>query len=146
MVRRPEIDPLVDALLVASQALVGIAARSIADTDGVTLAQWRVLVLVASSERLTVSDLAEELDVHPASATRLCDRLVAKQLVERATPEDDRRQVVLHLAPAGQRLVRQVTGRRRHELATIAARMGPERLQDLVRALQEFSEVAGQHR
>ena len=64
-----------DAVLRASRALVGVAARSLAEVeDDVTLPQFRALVVLAAGER-QLGELAEALDVHPSSATRLCTRL-----------------------------------------------------------------------
>ena len=66
-----------DAVLRASRALVAVAARSIAQAgDSVTLPQYRALVALAARGPQRVTDLAEELGVHPSSATRMCDRLV----------------------------------------------------------------------
>src|SRR5215218_8058102 len=83
-------DAAVDALLDASRALVGVAARSLADVEDVTVPQFRALVLISSRARTTVSDLATALGIHPTSASRLCDRLVRKRLVNRVEGVDDR--------------------------------------------------------
>ena len=73
-----------EALLVASRALVGVAARSFADVDDITPSQVRVLLVLAQPGAVTVGDLAQALDVHPSTATRLCERLEQKRLVHRA--------------------------------------------------------------
>ncbi len=58
-----------DAALMASRALVGVAARSLAAIEGtITLVQYRALVLLASRGALNVGSLAENLGVHA------CDR------------------------------------------------------------------------
>lgn len=134
----------VDALLLASRALVGVAARSLADVDAVTLAQFRALVLVAARQRTTVSDLADSLGIHPTSATRLCDRLVRKRLIRRVEGTEDRRQTELHLAAAGKRLVERVTERRRQAINEIAGRMSKDDLAAAVRGLQAFAAAAEQ--
>ena len=59
MVRRSVGDGSTDAVLVASRALVGIAARSLAAVeDTVTLVQYRALVLLASRGEMNVGTLA----------------------------------------------------------------------------------------
>src|SRR5215813_8596109 len=99
-----------DAVLVASRALVGVAARSLAGTeDTVTLVQYRALVLLAARGAMNVGGLADALDVHQSTATRLCDRLVKRGLVDRAHSAQNRREVVLSLTRAGQTLIRSVT-------------------------------------
>lgn len=131
-----------DALLVASRALVGVAARSLADVDDVTLPQFRALVFVSSRDRTTVSDLAAALGIHSTSATRLCDRLVRKRLLRRSEASDDRRQTDLHLTAGGRRLVERVTERRRRDLGAIAERMGEEAAVAAVSVLEAFSAAA----
>jgi DNA-binding MarR family transcriptional regulator len=135
-------DRAVEALITASRALVGVAARSLADEQDVTLPQYRALVLIWTRERTTVSDLADALDVHRTTATRLVDRLVRKKLVRRAESATDRRQTELHLAAAGRRLLERVTGRRRAELARITSRMRPAETTQVVRALTAFAAAA----
>lgn len=136
-------DELVEALLVASRALVGVAARSIAGID-VTLPQYRALVVVGSRPGVSVGDLAAALDIHPTTATRMCDRLVAKRLLRRAQAAGDRRGVELHVTAGGRRLLARVVERRTRDLATIVSRLGPEVAADGVRALVSFAEAAGE--
>jgi DNA-binding MarR family transcriptional regulator len=136
-------DELVEALLVASRALVGVAARSIAGID-VTLPQYRTLVVVGSRPAVSMGDLATALDVHPTTATRMCDRLVAKRLLRRVQALGDRRAVELYVTAAGRRLLQRVVDRRRRDLAVIVARLGPEGAGDGVRALVSFAEAAGE--
>jgi H+/Cl- antiporter ClcA len=119
-----EVDTATDALLTASRALVAVAARSLAGIDDVTLPQFRALVILTRPTTVTVGDLAGALDVHPSTATRLCDRLERKRLIRRrpgAAP--DRRETTVDLTAAGRRLVARVTDRRRRDLAAIAAAM-----------------------
>lgn len=131
-----------DALLRASRALVGVAARSLADLDDVTLPQFRALVLIGSRPRTTVSDLAAALGVHSTTVSRMCDRLVRKRLIRRAEATEDRRETDLHLAAAGRRLVDRVTTRRRQDFAAIARRMAPENAAAAVAALEAFAAAA----
>jgi DNA-binding MarR family transcriptional regulator len=135
--------PLEEALLRASRVLVGVAARSLAGIDDVTLPQFRALVICSGRPVVTVSDLAEALDVHSTTATRLCDRLVDKGLIRRDPGVDDRRVTVLRLTSSARALVDQVTSRRRRDLATIASRMPDGVALEAVRALEAFAEAAG---
>ena len=78
---RDDLDAATRALLVASRALVGVAARSLAGVDDVTLPQYRALVVLTRPVSITIGDLATTLDIHRSTATRLCDRLERKGLV-----------------------------------------------------------------
>ncbi|MGA9315637.1 MAG: MarR family transcriptional regulator [Solirubrobacteraceae bacterium] len=138
-------DELVDAVLGASRALVAVAARSLADlAEDVTLAQYRALVELAARGPQRVADLASALGVDRSTATRMCDRLVRKQLVQRRRINEDRRGVRVSLTPAGRALVQEVTRRRRAEIAKILRRMpSPDRASAL-RALRVFADAAGE--
>lgn len=78
-------DEVVDAVIGASRALLAVAARSLAGVaEDVTLPQYRTLVVLVSRGPQRVADLADALGVLPSTATRMLDRLVAKDLVRRA--------------------------------------------------------------
>jgi DNA-binding MarR family transcriptional regulator len=133
-----------EALLRASRVLVSVAARSLADVEEVTLPQFRALVVISSHDTTTVSNLAHALDVHSTTATRLCDRLVDKELVRRAPKVGDRRVIELHLTPAGRGLVNRVTNRRRRDITAIASRMSARSAAAAVDALEAFADAAGE--
>jgi DNA-binding MarR family transcriptional regulator len=133
------------ALLAASRALVGVAARSLSEIDGtITLPQFRALVLLATRGDMNARGLADALAIHPSTATRLCNRLVTKGLIERATSAGNRREVTLTLTDAGTRVVRSVTAKRRAEIRRIITRMEPGSRTALIAALSAFSEAAGE--
>ncbi|HEX4868067.1 MAG TPA: MarR family transcriptional regulator [Acidimicrobiales bacterium] len=139
-----ELEEAVNGLLMASRALVAVAARSLADAGDVTLPQFRALVVLSAQPGLTVSDLAAALDIHPTTATRLIDRLVRKRLVQRRELAEDRRITQLQLAAGGRRLVQRVTDRRARDLAEIAGRMAPESWRAVRDAMHEFALAAGE--
>jgi len=137
--------PITDALLTASRALVAVAARSLAAVDDdVTLPQYRALVVLASRGPQLVGQLAEALAVHPSTATRLCDRLVAKKLVGRTVSPGNRRETSISLSRAGQTIVDDVTALRREEIDRIAARIPAELRPATVTALSAFADAAGE--
>ena len=134
----------VEALLSASRALVGIAARSVADVDpDVTLAQYRALVVLASRGPRKVADIAVELGVAPSTGTRMCDRLIRKGLIGRQRSSADRRVVRLTLTVTGRHLVDRVMRRRRRELATIVATTAEVWHPAVAPALRAFATAAG---
>ncbi|MDG6110311.1 winged helix-turn-helix transcriptional regulator [Dactylosporangium aurantiacum] len=135
----------VEALLAASRALVGIAARSLAETDpDVTLPQYRALVVLAARGPQRVAEVAAELQVATSTATRMCDRLVRKNLIRRSRPSSDRRVVRLTLTAAGRRLVHQVTEQRRVQLAAIVAETTGIWHPAVAPALRAFAAAAGE--
>ena len=134
----------VEALLAASRALVGIAARSVADVDSdVTLPQYRALVVLASRGPQKVADIAVELGVAPSTGTRMCDRLIRKGLIGRERSSADRRVVRLTLTAAGRHLVDRVMRYRRRELAAVVAATAQVWHPAVAPALRAFAAAAG---
>jgi len=132
-------------VLVASRALVGVAARSLASIeDVITLVQYRALVLLASHGDLNVGTLAHLLGVHQSTATRLCDRLVTKNLVDRAPAAGSRREVLVRLSTGGRAVVDAVAARRRSEISQILARLAPDQQAALAEAFTVFAQAAGE--
>ncbi len=141
----PGVDPVVEAVLLASRALVAVAARSLSGAaEEVTVPQYRALVVLASRGPQSIGPLAAALGVAPSTATRMADRLVRKGLVRRRTSRQDRRQVRLALTEPGHRLVAEVTEHRREEISSIVAAMPQERRERLVDSLASFAEAAGE--
>jgi DNA-binding MarR family transcriptional regulator len=138
-------DELVEALLTASRVMVSLAARSVAELDSdVTLPQYRALVVLASRGPQRVVDISTELGVNSSTGTRMCERLVRKELVSRERSDIDRREVRLALTPTGRHLVQEVTRRRRAELARIVDTV-PELWQEPVSAaLRSLALTAGE--
>lgn len=133
-----------DAVLLASRALVGVAARALAEQDlDVSLPQFRVLVVLAGDGVLPSSTLADHLGVSPSTITRMIDRLVSKDLVTRLATPQDRRQVHVTLTPSGQQLMQRVTRHRRAAIDQILRRMPRAELAHLLPALQAFATAAG---
>jgi DNA-binding MarR family transcriptional regulator len=138
-------EELVDAVLGASRALVAVAARSLANVaEDVTLAQYRVLIELAARGPQRVADLATALGVDRSTATRMCDRLVRKRLVSRRRINEDRRGVRVSLTTAGGDLVREVSRRRRGEIATIVQRIPKAHRRPVLDALRAFAQAAGE--
>jgi len=136
---------VVDAVVSASRALAGVAARSLAGLEEeVTLAQYRMLVLLCARGAQRIADLAEALGVNPSTATRMSDRLVAKRLARRQRQTTDRRSVRVAVTEAGRSLVEEVTERRRGEIVRVVEAMPQEARVPLVEALQAFSDAAGE--
>lgn len=130
-------------MLLASRALIGVAARSLSVAeDKITMPQYRALVLLGSRGGQNVGALANALAIHPSTATRLCDRLESKGFITRAPSAESRREITLTLAPAGARLLRTVTARRRTEIQEILVRLSRDERRRLRAAFEAFGAAA----
>jgi DNA-binding MarR family transcriptional regulator len=138
-------DALTDAVVGASRALLAVAVRSLgAGGQGLTLVQYRALVVLSYHGAQRIADLAEALAVNSSTVTRLADRLVRKGLVCRMADQQDRRTTRVSITAAGEEVVRSVIGRRRSEIAEIVAKMPGHDRGVIVAALEAFTVAAGE--
>jgi DNA-binding MarR family transcriptional regulator len=145
LVGAAEKDGVVDAVLTASRVLVAVAARSLGDVaEEVTLTQYRTLVVLASRGPQSLAALAETVDVTSPTATRMCDRLIRKGLVQRRHDRGDRRLVRLTVTPKGRDLVDAVSERRRAEIAGLLCAIPTDQQAALVDSLRRLAEAAGE--
>lgn len=133
------------ATLVASRSLLGFVARSLAPVlDTMTMPQYRVLVVLEGAGSLRMSDLAENVGVHPSTLSRTVDKLVTGGWIDRAASEDSRREVHVSLSAKGKRLVRKVTTERRAAIADVLAGMAPEDRAAVRKGMELFAQAAGE--
>lgn len=142
-------DSEADAVLAACRVLVAVSAQSMAAVEDVAdLTQVRALVVIASKGAVSLSELAEATGIHLTRASRLCDRLVLKGLLNRADDPANRRQLTLTLTPAGQQVVQEVMRRRREAIRPILDRMSKhmtkQRRTEIALLLQEFAVAGGE--
>ena len=136
-------DTLVEALLGLTRPLVGIGVRSVQSASGgVTMPQYRVLVLLEDNGALSIGVIALELGVNPSNATRVCDRLERLGLITRTTSDQDRRSVLVGIAPAGRKVVAAVSAERRRELSRVVDQLDGSTSDLLIRALDEVTAAA----
>jgi len=80
--------------------------------------------------RPTIGVAAERLQLQHHSAVELAKRSIGQGLLKRRTSDSDRREVLLHITPSGERLLRRLSLMHRKELRSAAP--------SLVRALEEI--------
>ncbi len=92
---------------------------------GITPQQHQAILAIAGfpdQDQITVSELAERLQIRHHSAVGLVDRLVVQDLVVREPGEADRREVYISLTPQGNDILAQLSTAHRQELR----RVGPQ--------------------
>jgi DNA-binding MarR family transcriptional regulator len=141
----PDLDTIIETVLTTSRVFVAIAARSLASIESdVTLPQFRLLIVLAAHGPQGLRSLADFLTVNASTATRMCDRLVRKELIRRRTSSSDRREVRLALTEKGRDLVDHATKQRRIELSRLLESVPAEEQRHLVRALTYINVAAGE--
>lgn len=104
------------ALLMVVARLSRVEADRRARQQGMTRAQWGILIHLQHRPGLSQKELSNILEVEPISVARLVDRLARAGLVERRADDRDRRVWRLHLLPAAAPLMSEID-RHRQELS-----------------------------
>ena len=87
---------------------------------GLTLLQYAALEAIDRlGPEVAVGEVGDAIHAPPSSMTGLTNRLVSAGLVERSTPPENRRTVVLRTTPEGHELVRAIDGRQRESLGIV---------------------------
>jgi len=93
-----------------------------AQSEGVTPLQYLLLLHIKGypgRQWATIGELAERLQAHHHGVVALVSRCEAAGLVKRHTNETDRRQVEVHLLPAGETVLIRLATLHRRELKTL---------------------------
>lgn len=87
--------------------------REFFETFDLTHRQYNVIriLYVRGREGLSCQVIREQLMTNVSDISRLIDRLVEKELVERERSEEDRRVVLIHLTEGGTKRCREVDGK-----------------------------------
>jgi DNA-binding MarR family transcriptional regulator len=131
-------DALRPVLLLAARASAKAAQR-------VSTSQLQALLVLQERGPMKLTSLADELGAIPSSATRLCDRLVAADLITREPGSADRREVFLQLTSSGRRVVRQVRDFRRDGLREALEAATPRERRELLSGLRALGLRLGAH-
>ena len=145
-------DPLADALLptlgAVRRTLRRVAGSAVSD-DALSAAEREVVLLVGRRPGRPVSEVAQELGLAPNTVSTIVSRLVARDLVVRATDPGDRRVARLSLTPAAQESADAARARRRQVLTAALHALDPAQVEHLrvgvaaLAALAEQLERAG---
>lgn len=131
-------------LLEAARAMMAISVRAAAVVPGgISAIQLRALTVLSGLEQTNLADLGAALGMSPSSTSRLCDRLVARGLVDRQVSSRTRREVALSLSEQGGRLLAEYDRHRLDALCVVLGSFAPQRRQEVLAALRDFAAAAG---
>lgn len=122
--RDRDLEESLDLLSEIARRLSG-TARSVLEAKGYGMAHFRVLLALQNHAGSPVAELLDRLDIRKQSLHRVLKPLLDDGLVESRVGEKDRRQRLLALSPQGAKLVDELTGDARAELADAFRRAGP---------------------
>ena len=90
----------------------------------------------------SIRELAERMQLRHHSVVELVDRLERRQLLRRERSRTDRRQVILHLTPRGEKILTRLAKQRISELRTAAPAL-VRALTAVIRSTQGSQRTAG---
>jgi len=108
-------------------------------TLGLTMTQLRALFLLRAEPALPAGGLAERLGITPSTLTRIVDRLVRHDLIERVPDADDRRLVRHYLSTRGAEVVESIERSGRQRMNELFSRLDDAQLARLVEALRDVN-------
>jgi len=111
-------------------------SKDLLSSENLTPDQYQALLAIRAyspKRGVSVTDLAEQLQVRHHSTVGIVDQLVLRQAVVRAVAADDRRKILLTLTDKGESLVQRLAPPHREELS----RLSPE----MIRTLQQIAGV-----
>ena len=107
-----------------------------------SMGQLKTLMVLASQAPMTVSQLAETLDVGKPTASVLVDRLVNLRLVMRTEDAEDRRRTLVALTTEGSELVTHLRQGSKDTLIRWLSALAPDDLAALTRGMQALAAIA----
>ena len=77
---------------------------------GVPVDQFRILEVLDASEPCAMGEIAAQSLIEPPTLTKIIDKMVGDSLVYRAPDPNDRRRVLILMAPTGKALFKRLRG------------------------------------
>jgi DNA-binding MarR family transcriptional regulator len=106
-----------------------------------SLIHLNVLIHLGAHGSMTMSNLAEMLDVSVASATGIVDRMEKKGVIERRRNDDDRRVVEVDVTEKGRQIMDEMRTERQVRLSRLLTEIRDDDLAALLTGLRAFREA-----
>jgi DNA-binding MarR family transcriptional regulator len=133
---------LVDAIVGQFRASVG-ELRCVASErlvrQGVSMGHLHLMSMLDRHGELTMSRIAELLDVSDSNATGLIDRMEERGFVERLRRPDDRRVVLVRVSERGRQILTDIEVVRDDLMRRVLARLDDGQLDRLGRAVEDIN-------
>lgn len=128
-------------LAVAAKRTSEALARQYRERFGISISEWRVLVHLAHSGKVSVRDIEARIAMEKYEVSRSAKRLREVGLIERRQNPTDRRLVILTLTPKGRELMAELLPLAKSHQVALEARLGEafDKLEaGLEKLLEEF--------
>jgi DNA-binding MarR family transcriptional regulator len=108
---------------------------------GVSMAQLHIMYSLQRGGEMTMSRLADVLDVSLSNATGLIDRLEERGFIERHRVAEDRRVVLVRVTPDGERMLQEVDALSDELLRSVLDRLPGSQLPAVARAMSALRDA-----
>ena len=106
-----------------------------------SFAQMRAIKFVKTKGQLSITELAELLQVSAPSASTMVERLVEKDVLVREPDPEDRRKVIVTISPDMITITEQIEKDIFRSFVDLVEKVGPEIADDWCRVLDRIGEV-----
>ena len=136
----PEVEEIVEDLqqMIGSLRCAGTGRMVKA---GISMTHLHILWLLEHHGDVTMSRLADLLDVSLSNATGLIDRMEERGLVERVRVPEDRRVVLVRGSAAGDRVRGEIEALKHDQIRSVLGRLDPAKLARMRGAVQDLREA-----
>lgn len=132
-----------DAILAAIRAIMRVSLHAADEIGSISVVQLRALTVLADVGECNLARLAEGVGVTVSTTSRLVDRLIAADLVERRRAPHTAREVVIRVTPRGRKLLDRYDDLRLDELRGIVEALECAERDVALKLLRTISEAAG---
>ena len=134
-------EPVIDSIVGELYRMIGslrCAGTGRMVKAGISMTHLHILWVLEHHGELTMSRLAEMLDVSLSNATGLIDRMEERGLVERARVPDDRRVVIVRASAEGARIRDEIEALKQDRMRAILGRLRPDQLRRVLTAIGDL--------
>jgi MarR family transcriptional regulator, organic hydroperoxide resistance regulator len=104
-------------------------------SHGLSATEWRVLAALSEHDGVKMTELADLVLFKQPTLTKAIDRMERTQLVQRRTPDEDRRRTLVFLTDRGRRVAAPLVQRARQHESTVTRALGLPITRELKSAL-----------
>ena len=110
--------------------------------SGLSIEQFRILEALHAKDGLAMGEIAALVFVDNTTLTKIVDRMVANTLVYRAPDSEDRRRVLIMLAPRGRTVLGEIRGSLQSHQRELIGHLQGHETQNLRKLLLSFLDPA----
>jgi DNA-binding MarR family transcriptional regulator len=134
-------EPLIDDVVGELHQMIGslrCAGTGRMVKAGISMTHLHILWVLEHHGDVTMTRLAELLDVSLSNATGLIDRMAERGLVDRIRVENDRRVVLVRASEEGARIRDEIEALKQDRMRSILGRLEPAQLERVLAALSDI--------